>query len=142
MQPALAERVQKTTRPGSTATTGACRAARMSFPGCPPSARGSPKSSRKVTAPITGNRICAGGGPAAAVPASIAAKRKGKKRCTRLADGEPGLRAAGRPEEVPALDEAEVVRARAGRPRGALVHRRKAECLDDQARLRRVVCDG
>src|SRR4051794_34285624 len=82
MQPAVADVVQNSILPLSTATAGAFRAARMSFPRCAPPARGCPKSSWELGAAATGE-INVGtplgcDGAAAAVPARprVRAKRR------------------------------------------------------------------
>ena len=57
MQPALAEVVQYSIFPGSTATTGARLSPSRSLPWCFSPPRGSPKSSVYATGPTTGKRI-------------------------------------------------------------------------------------
>src|SRR5262245_66676951 len=94
MHPALADFVQKTTRPDSTATTGERHSATMSFPSWPPCQRASPKSSEYSTGPTTGKMIRPGvadqATPALTARADAAARTRNALRavgrCVLMAD--------------------------------------------------------
>ena len=81
MQPALAELVQNSTLPASTASARLRLVAMMSFPWCVPPARGSPKSSLYVTAPTTGKTsFC---GTAALAPPARVKRARARTRVPR-----------------------------------------------------------
>src|SRR5437667_12467610 len=77
MQPAVAEVVQNSTLPASTASARARFGAMTSIAWCGPPGLGSPKSSVYDVVPSTGKTIVVGGflEPAAAVPATRVTRR-------------------------------------------------------------------
>src|SRR5919199_133509 len=99
MQPARGEVVQNLTVPRSAATAGARRSARMSFPWCGPFPRGSPKSSRYCTAPMTGKTMRAGGFDVHAVEEALRIKES-------TGDGEVVLVTMGPESALDALRKA------------------------------------